>query len=167
QDAHLRQQVAEYLAIGRAMRGDMQVPGVDRLRERVAGELGETFAADDAGEFAPEGRKYVRPMIGFAVAATVALVAIFGLRQIAFDTADQGPGIADRDPQTIPDVDDLTDDLRRRHEAEEAIRTRFAEYPAIEELIEIPSPADAIDDEDNDDGDEQSGEPATDESRAE
>ena len=156
QDAELRQQVAEYLAIGRAMRGDMQVPGIDRLRERVAGELGESLADDIEDDLAPEGRKYVRPVIGFAVAASVALVAIFGLRQFEDGQIDaDNPQFAD----TIPSVEDLTENLRRRHEAEEELGAMLADYPADEELVEIPSPEDAADDAD----DTQADEPASDE----
>ena len=39
QDATLRKQAAEYLEIGRAMRGEAAAPGVDRLQERIAAAL--------------------------------------------------------------------------------------------------------------------------------
>ena len=40
QDAELRRQAAEYLEIGRAMRGEGVVPGIERLQERIAEKLG-------------------------------------------------------------------------------------------------------------------------------
>jgi len=82
QDAVLRQQVAEYLAIGRIMRGEYSAQGSDVLRERIAAELDERPLQDAADTVAVEkSSRYVRPLAGFAIAASVALVAIIGLRQ--------------------------------------------------------------------------------------
>lgn len=82
QDAVLRQQVAEYLAIGRIMRGEYSAQGSDVLRERIAAELDERPLQDVADSAAIEkSSRYVRPLAGFAIAASVALVAIIGLRQ--------------------------------------------------------------------------------------
>ena len=39
QDAAMRQQVAEYLRIGRLIRRDQDVPGIDTLRGRIATPL--------------------------------------------------------------------------------------------------------------------------------
>jgi negative regulator of sigma E activity len=84
QDIELRQKVADYLAIGRMMRGEVNVPGIDRLHERVAAAISET--ADDVpldaknAQSAVPARRSLRPLAGFAVAATVALAAIFGLQ---------------------------------------------------------------------------------------
>lgn len=83
QDAVLRQQVAEYLAIGRIMRGEYSAQGSDVLRERIAAELDERPLQDAADSVAVEkSSRYVRPLAGFAIAASVALVAIIGLRQM-------------------------------------------------------------------------------------
>ena len=83
QDRELRQQVAEYLAIGRVMRGQPQVVGSERLRERIIAELGDGSAeAPQAPAPANPRLRLWRPLGGFAVAATVALVAIVGLRQM-------------------------------------------------------------------------------------
>lgn len=88
QDALLRKQVAEYLAIGRVMRAEYSVLGTDTLRERIAAELDERPLQDEADE--PVGQpssRYVRPLAGFAIAATVALAGIFGLQQlVSIDT---------------------------------------------------------------------------------
>ena len=80
QDASLRKQAAEFLEIGRAMRGEPGVPGVDRLQERISAELDDKpLVADEALPDAPAGRS-VKPLLGIAVAASVALIAIFGLQ---------------------------------------------------------------------------------------
>lgn len=80
QDADLRKQAAEFLEIGRFMRGEPGVPGVERLQERISAEIDDKpLAADEAPHEAPTGRS-LRPLLGVAVAASVALVAIFGLQ---------------------------------------------------------------------------------------
>lgn len=82
QDAVLRQQVAEYLAIGRIMRGEYSAQGSDVLRERIAAELDERPLQDVADSVViKKTSRYVRPLAGFAIAASVALIAIIGLRQ--------------------------------------------------------------------------------------
>jgi negative regulator of sigma E activity len=80
QDAELRRQAAEYLDIGRAMRGEPSVRGVERLQQRVNAAL-EDKPLDDV-EVPPENRSggTLRPLVGIAVAASVALVALFGLQ---------------------------------------------------------------------------------------
>ncbi len=80
QDAELRKKAAEYLDIGRSMRGEASVRGIERLQERVAASIDDKPLADEevAAE-APAGRS-MRPLVGVAVAASVALVAIFGLQ---------------------------------------------------------------------------------------
>lgn len=115
QDADLRKQVSEYLAIGRVMRGEYSPQGSDALRERIAAELDERplqEAADNA-ESAPASR-FVRPAAGVVIAATVALVAIFGLGRVA-DVEVPGAGtavVADEVvSETVPTMDDS--ELRR------------------------------------------------------
>ena len=87
QDVELRNQAAEYLAMGRAMRGERAIAGMSMLRERVSAaiddkELQEEFA--DAEAAAP---RFMRPLVGVAIAATVALAALIGLQQMT-DIAD-------------------------------------------------------------------------------
>ena len=150
QDAELRQQVAEYLAIGRAMRGDAQVPGIDRLRERVAGELGEPLADDAHDEAVPGERRFVRPAVGFAVAASVALVAIFALNRVAVDDATPA---GDENLTATPAVESILEELRQRHESEglpiDSSRLVDFEDP-LEEYVEIEA-ADGSNDEAEDD----------------
>ena len=84
QDADLRRQVSEYLAIGRVMRGEYALPGSTALRERIAAEL-EERPLQDVADRSPTDQpsRYFRPLAGVAIAATVALVAIFGLGRVA------------------------------------------------------------------------------------
>ena len=116
QDVVLRQQVAEFMAIGRAMRGDVQPTGIDDLRGRVAAALDVAPAIDEIADEVPVDDRLVRPMAGFAIAATVALVAIFGLRQMA-----GVEGISEEQPVadtaiTQPPVDDILRQYRLMHD---------------------------------------------------
>ncbi|MDH3953304.1 MAG: sigma-E factor negative regulatory protein [Gammaproteobacteria bacterium] len=115
QDADLRQQVSEYLAIGRVMRGEYTVQGGNALRERVAAELEERPLQEPADTVvAKQPSRYVRPVAGAAIAATVALAAIFGLGQVA-DVDNAMPEtaiVADETvSETVPTMND--DDLHQ------------------------------------------------------
>jgi negative regulator of sigma E activity len=110
QDAVLRQQVAEYLAIGRIMRGEYSARGSDVLRERIAAELEERPLQEAADTAVIEtSSRYVRPLSGFAIAATVALVAIFGLRQtigVDDDPLDVQTAAEEVTMETVPAMND-------------------------------------------------------------
>jgi len=80
QDADLRRMAAEYLEIGRALRGESIVPGIDRLQSRIAAEIDDKPLDDDDSLPESASGRAVRPLVGIAVAASVALVAIFGLQ---------------------------------------------------------------------------------------
>jgi len=85
QDAAMRRQVAEYLEIGRLMRRDREVPGMNTLRGRIALALGdETPVAEEEPRVV--GSNLITPASGIAVAATVAALALVGLSQLG------GPG---------------------------------------------------------------------------
>jgi len=107
QDAELRQKVADYLAIGRIMRGETSVPGVDRIHERVSAVLDDK-PFEDHEEVKAETRSHaIRPLLGIGVAASVALLAIFGLQQITVDPGDTAtvPVVAGTEPAeayTVP-----------------------------------------------------------------
>ena len=112
QDVELRQQAAEYFAIGRAMRGQGSFAESGVLRTRIAAAIDDRLTDMEFDEIEPVGRRYARPLAGFAIAATVAMVAIFGLQQMTVE-----PGIgsstvattAAEDPidesYTVPDID--------------------------------------------------------------
>ncbi len=87
QCAELRGQVARYLSIGHAIRGDHTLAAMSRLRGRIAAALGEEVVeVEPAPELVPT--RFMRPVAGIAVAATVAVMALVGLRQIG--PAEQG-----------------------------------------------------------------------------
>ncbi len=82
QDYELRQQVADYLSVGRVMRRESGVAGVERLRDRISAELDERPSQDDVDHApASDPSRLLRPLTGVAIAATVAVIAIVGLRQ--------------------------------------------------------------------------------------
>ena len=80
QDAKLRREAADYLEIGRIMRGEASARGLERLRERIAAAIDDKVLEE--GDVGPdsESGKAMRPLLGIAVAASVALIAIFGLQ---------------------------------------------------------------------------------------
>ena len=80
QDAELRREAAEYLELGRVMRGESAVRGTDRLRQRVSAALDDKAFDDPAAEPSVSPARVIRPLVGVAVAASVALVALFGLQ---------------------------------------------------------------------------------------
>lgn len=116
QDADLRKQVAEYLAIGHAMRGEMQIGGANGVRERVLRTLDEKPLQDsDADDVLPNPR-LVRPLAGFAIAATVAFIGIFGLQQMTGVELESPPGAdAIAESGEFP-TQPVADDLLRQYE---------------------------------------------------
>ncbi len=104
QDQELRQQAAEYFAIGRALRGQSGIAGMGDLRARISAAIDDKASGEgfDVSEIA-SGR-YVRPLAGFAIAATVALVAIFGLQQTAVVPGVESE-LTDADTYTVPELE--------------------------------------------------------------
>ncbi len=137
QDPDMRRQVAEYLALGRAMRGEVPVRGIEALRDRIATAIGTLEAHTDevsppvADADVPSNRRLVRPVAGLATAAVVALLAIFGLQIFSElpELPPSAPAIAqDASFSTQPPPDKLLDRFRLMHETEAAdssMRTRF------------------------------------------
>lgn len=81
QDMALRQQVAQYLEIGRLIRGEPEVPGMNELRDRIAAALGEEPVQHTA-EVLTQDSKFTRPAVGVAIAASVAVMALIAVRQV-------------------------------------------------------------------------------------
>lgn len=90
QDASMRQQVAAYLEIGRLMRRDHDVPGMDSLRGRIAAALGQEPLEKEV-EPPAVGTALMTPAGGIAVAATVAAIALVGLSQLGGPSTDLLP----------------------------------------------------------------------------
>ena len=118
QDAELREQVAHYLAIGRLIRQEQEAANMAGLRARIRMALGEEPAETVTQEDVVESR-VMRPAAGIAIAASVALLAIIGLRQLSAPevpvldqpVADSGEPVL----ITEPAVDDVLLEMHRRH----------------------------------------------------
>jgi len=111
QDLELRQQAAEYFAIGRALRGHRGVSGIEKLREQIAAALDDKSLQADLDVIEPVNRRFLRPVAGVAIAATVALAAIFGLQQVdnrgtieVAPIAENIDGAGDSPGYTVPDA---------------------------------------------------------------
>jgi sigma-E factor negative regulatory protein RseA len=92
QDAALRRQVADYLRIGRLIRGEREVRGMGDLRNRIATALGEQ-PVDTPARPEKSRHRLLKPVAGVAIAASVAALALVGLRQL--DVADPAATTAD------------------------------------------------------------------------
>lgn len=114
QDGDLRQQAAEFLAVGRVMRGERCVAGMKHLRERIAANLDDTSLVQEELVADKAARpRFLRPLAGAAIAATVALAAIIGLQQVSSipgaDTLPRDAAVVETvesDSYTVPDQDD-------------------------------------------------------------
>lgn len=111
QDFALRQQAAEYLALGRAMRGQRSIAAVGDLRGRIAAQIDDKSSEAEFAAIEATGRRYARPLTGLAIAATVAVAAIFGLQQLTLEqgaASDTAAGIAQApaaETYTVPDIE--------------------------------------------------------------
>jgi sigma-E factor negative regulatory protein RseA len=122
QDAELRDQAAEYLALGRVMRGERHLAGMSTLRERIAASLDDTSLQAELDVADTAKPRFGRPLAGAAIAATVALAALLGLQQMTevqeLDPAvpvDTVAGSSDA-AYTVPaDEDELLRDYYLRH----------------------------------------------------
>lgn len=127
QDRDLRQQAAEYLAMGRVMRGERTVAGMSMLRERISAVLDDKSLQVEFEAVKADRPRYLRPIAGIAIAATVAIAALLGLQRMS-DMPDVDPLSASETvaataegSYTVPEQDD--DQLRDyflRHSATSA-----------------------------------------------
>lgn len=121
QDREMRQQAAEYLAMGRAIRGERTLPGMAALRDRIATAIdAESIPERPPAQRSPDSR-YFRPLAGVAIAATVALAAIIGLQRIvSVDETPPAATVAESTGQsyTVPmPADDKLREYYLRHAA--------------------------------------------------
>lgn len=113
-DADLRRQAAHYLEIGQLMRGEAALHAVRDLRARIAMALDGEAALPPAAAVADRPR-WMRPAAGVAIAATVAVLALVGLRQLDVpDAATAVPTAAlafdDGSTYTEPDLQEVLSD---------------------------------------------------------
>ncbi|MDJ0911651.1 MAG: sigma-E factor negative regulatory protein [Woeseiaceae bacterium] len=148
QDEELRRELARHLAIGRAMRGELQPAGVDVLRDRInaAIDAGDDLELPDE-DTGPDRR--IRPLAGFAIAASVALVAILGLQQMtSVDVSDTAARdlTAETVTMTEPPIDEVLRQYMLHHEAngpENNINTVLTSIEIAGEAIEEQQDTDA------------------------
>ncbi|MDH3265860.1 MAG: sigma-E factor negative regulatory protein [Gammaproteobacteria bacterium] len=125
QDRELRQQVAEYLAMGRAMRGERGIAGIENLRGRIAAALDDTTFQEEPDIISSARPRFLRPLAGVAIAASVALAALLGLQQVSrvadIDSTPANTAVAESvedGAYTVPDQgEDQLRDYYLRHSA--------------------------------------------------
>lgn len=107
QDADLRAEVAEYLALGRLIRSEPGLAGADRLHQRIVAEIDDRPLDAVSSEAAASKSGALRPLVGIAIAASVALVALFALQQtnVVDDAMPQNPVAAEVVSPVVPSVD--------------------------------------------------------------
>ena len=127
QDVELRNQATEYLAMGRAMRGERAIAGMSMLRERVAAAIDDKELQEEFAESEDAAPRFMRPLVGVAIAATVALAALIGLQQMSnipdVETVQGGEAVAGAtdDSYTVPEPEyDLLSDYYNSHDASSA-----------------------------------------------
>lgn len=140
-DPALREQVAEYQAIGRVIRGEYSVR-LDGLLDSIKSEIDSPAAVTEPER---EQSRFVRPLAGIATAAAVALVSIIAVGQFAPAT----DSVITTDQYTVPSSDMPTDDMReyylRHGESANGFNTRVVSLQLREETLEESS---ATEDED-------------------
>lgn len=97
QDGALRAEVAEFIEIGRAIRGEQTVVGIHALRARISTAIDEDAVPMPEPEESAPRQRLAKPLGGVAIAAAVAVVAIVGLQQTSTvdgDAAIAGSGAA-------------------------------------------------------------------------
>lgn len=165
QDPELRQQVAEYLAIGRAMRGESGPRGLDRMRERIAAEIDDKPIAGDEQPPAAGRTRFARPAALGLVAASVAAVALLGLQMTGVeDEVPAGPAVVDAGVfPTQPEAGDALQQYRMLHERRGSdIKARLTSVELSEENVGS-SPAEDSDKNPDENDEAADAAPATDE----
>jgi len=159
QDPTLRAELAEFLEIGRRMRGEPTLPGVHALRGRIAAALDNDEALPEPADVPEPRQSFAKPIGGIAIAASVALVAILGLQQTA-DVGDSGTvagdGTADAPvvEYVVPPEDSELREFMRMHgetnsaQGANGMNVRIVSFPLREDEVEVEAEEPAIEAED-------------------
>ena len=160
QDENLRLEVAEFLAIGRLIRDEPGLAGADRLHERIAAAIDDhekPVIVNNTASSTGTSRT-LRPLTGVAIAATVALVAIFGLQQNTAVDDLPAPTVVPVANDVVPSIDAQQERQRQylRNHAETSsalgangmksrvVTLRFSEeFPEDPEDAELEQPEEA------------------------
>jgi negative regulator of sigma E activity len=160
QDAELRQDVAEYLAIGRLIRSEPGIAGADRLHERIAAEIDDKPIDTGNTAVAMNVSRAIRPLAGIAVAATVALVAIFALQQTpgVDDLADEIPTpLANENTSSpvVPSIDVQRERQRQYFLSHSGVSSQMGANDLVSRLVTLRFSEDVVGDPELDAADEQ------------
>ncbi len=103
-DPEFRQKALSYATIGAALRGEILDPDPDVLRRRVQKELGIVPVPIRQGlEEAMTSNRFMRPALGFGIAATVAMMALFGFNGMnQSSTLNDPTGLIASDVSIVP-----------------------------------------------------------------
>ena len=158
QDAVLREQAAGYLDIGRVMRGEASVRGMEQLRDRVNAELDERPLEPVVDPVPGASQRSWRPIAGVGIAAAVAVVALFAFRQVAVDPvdllADQTSEDAANGSYTVPPNEEILRQYMMSHGAQSSelgangISARWVSLEFSQEIAAEPDPDAEIQDDD-------------------
>ena len=167
QDRTLRQQAAEYLSMGRIMRGERSVAGMATLRDRILAELDDKVFEDAEPDRKSASSRFLRPMAGAAIAATVALAALLGLQRMG-DVPEVDSAVVDgtvvEAGYTVPEFDNeqLSEYFRWHHASSSTIGIgtpdfgwEFVTFPLPEGADVVPV---AVDGDDTLDAEDSEGE---------
>ena len=158
QDVEFRNQAAEYLAMGRAMRGERAIAGMSKLRERVSAAIDDKELQEEFADAEAPAPRFMRPLVGVAIAATVALAALIGLQQMSgvpeAETVQGSEAVAGAtdDSYTVPEPEyDLLRDYYDSHDASsshigfDSITPRLITYYVIRDgaIVEIEASSDS------------------------
>jgi len=147
QDVAMRQQVARYLAIGRHIRREAELPAMATLRGRIAAALGEESVPAAHSQSAGRSR-FFKPALGFAVAASVAILAVVGLRQSVLPEADllaptvlnagnENDRAITQPPANSADSAVLSEELRQMYRRHNATSADFGANGIITRLVTL------------------------------
>jgi hypothetical protein len=124
------------------MRRDSELPGMDSLRNRIAGALGEEVVPAALAAISRRSR-FFKPALGFAVAASVAVLAVVGLREsvlLAPGSSLAGDGVADAAAPAITQAaadDVLSEELRHMYLLHSANSGDFGTNGIITRLVTL------------------------------
>ena len=121
QDSALRAEVAEFIEIGRSVRGEPAVAGIHGLRCRIQVALDSGAARPAGAAESPSKPRFFKPLAGLAVAATVCVVALVGFTRLGTVDPAQPPEAAqiaaEVDYVVPPEHSDLHQYLRMHGES--------------------------------------------------
>lgn len=126
-DAAARRQLLRYQTIGAAMRGELLGPDLDILRRRISASLeGVHMPSRPEPVAARKRHRYLRPVLGAAIAASVAVAAVLALRVEIGGNAAVAPAVADAGQSSPSPAVSVSSDLPRGYVLPASASTRYS-----------------------------------------